>query len=146
MIHREKNCDRQGCAKCRIQGGMCQEHVSPLGDAPWYSLVRERARLGRILKMKTVRMTLVMAFCFTVCQIPGATIYIVAWRQGQGNNVTLPPLLVEVCPGIRPLYVVIVPLLHGAVVERPAPAQAQAPYKLTFSRNPSMIPVYTLDP
>ena len=30
---------------------------------------RERARLDRILKMKTVRMTALMAFCFTICQV-----------------------------------------------------------------------------
>ena len=63
-------------------------------------------------------------------QIPGASLYMVAWQK-QGSYHTIPPLLVDVCMGLRPLYVVIVPLLHGSVMDR---TQPHSQYQLTFSR------------
>ena len=45
-----------------------QNLLSPRSDLKPL-LNRERARLDRILKMKTVRMTALMAFCFTICQV-----------------------------------------------------------------------------
>ena len=69
------------------------------------------------MKMKTVRMTAVMAFCFVICQIPGATMYIVAWTSKDSMS-CVPPLLVDICMAMRPLYVVIIPMLHGSVMDR----------------------------
>ena len=57
---------------------------------------REKAKIEQIMKMKTVRITAIMAFCFTIYQvtpvhfeigicieylkkIPAATLYIIAW-------------------------------------------------------------------
>jgi hypothetical protein len=52
--------------KCPLlQGGVCPHHL----DQGCMSLGKEKARLERILKMKTVRMTALMAFCFTICQV-----------------------------------------------------------------------------
>ena len=53
----------------------CQGDFIPIDDVTNCSskLNRERARLDRILKMKTVRMTALMAFCFTICQVCSKT-------------------------------------------------------------------------
>ena len=80
---------------------------------------RERARLDRILKMKTVRMTALMAFCFTICQVakvlpymeggdnhvmmkvPMAVLYLVAWQDPAKPSEHLNPIVVEVCQAVR---------------------------------------------
>ena len=95
---------------------------------------REKAKIEQIMKMKTVRMTAIMAFCFTICQvlstnfdigisieylnkIPAATLYIIAW-ESSGQKVNISPIMVEMIMALRSLYIVVVPLLHGSVMER----------------------------
>ena len=47
------------------------------------------------MKMKTVRLTAIMAFCFTICQIPAATLYMIAWESPH-QLASLSPVPVEV--------------------------------------------------
>ena len=63
LLTRERQQDRAGCAGCRLQGGACEEHQQ------WLLLSREKDRLDKLLKMKTVRMTVFTAFGFLLCQV-----------------------------------------------------------------------------
>ena len=63
LISRETEQDRAGCAGCRLQGGACQAHQD------WLVLSREKDKLDKLLKMKTVRMTVFTAFGFLLCQV-----------------------------------------------------------------------------
>ena len=63
LISRETEQDRAGCASCRLQGGACEAHQD------WVVLSREKDKLDKLLKMKTVRMTVLTAFGFLLCQV-----------------------------------------------------------------------------
>ena len=65
LVTRETQQDRAGCAGCRLQGGACQSHQDWLD----LSLSREKDKLDKLLKMKTVRMTVATAFAFLLCQV-----------------------------------------------------------------------------
>ena len=94
------------------------------------SMGREKAKMEQMMKMKTVRMTVMMALCFTICQvllislmssnnpakIPAATLYFLAWQRSGQMKVS--PTMVETMMALRVVYVVIVPILHGSVMER----------------------------
>ena len=63
LLTRETRQDRAGCAGCRLQGGACQAHQD------WLLLSREKDKLDKLLKMRTVRMTVLTAFGFLLCQV-----------------------------------------------------------------------------
>ena len=63
LVTRDTQQDRAGCAGCRLQGGACQSHQD------WLDLSREKDKLDKLLKMKTVRMTVFTAFGFLLCQV-----------------------------------------------------------------------------
>ena len=118
-------------------------------------LFLEKAKIERIMKMKTVRMTVVMALSFVICQvkpqgqhsnrqiifqIPAATLYLVAWNSRRGLS-CVPSLLIDLCMALRPLYVVIIPLLHGSVMDR---SQGRVEYQLAVPRRLSAVHVLQL--
>ena len=122
---------RAGCAACRLQGGLCEAHQD------WLALSREKYRLtDKVLKMKTVRMTVFTALAFLLCQVmisvspagwryfshhqvPSSILWLIAWEtsSGRGPELELNPVLIEVAMATRFLYIVIVPMLHGSVVD-----------------------------
>ena len=60
LVMRETGRAEAGCAGCRLGAR----------DHQGCNMVRsERANFDRIVKMKTVRMTAITAFCFVVCQV-----------------------------------------------------------------------------
>ena len=72
-------------------------------------------------------------------QIPGATLYLVAW-QSRTDLSCVPALLIDVCMALRPLYVVIIPVLHGSMIDR---SHIRVEYTLTKRR---MSPFNVLPP
>ena len=126
LLTRERQEDRAGCAGCRLQGGACGHHQG------WLELSREKDKLEKLLKMRTVRMTVITAFGFLLCQViisvrqpqislssqvPSSILWLIAWQSSSGSpeNFQLNPVLIEVSMASRFLYIIIVPLLHGAV-------------------------------
>lgn len=50
-------------------------------------------------------------------QVPSSILWLIAWEKssGRGEELELSPVLIEVSMASRFLYIIIVPLLHGAV-------------------------------
>ena len=132
LLSRERQEDRAGCAGCRLEGGACGHHQG------WLELSREKDRLEKLLKMKTVRMTVITAFGFLLCQViisvrqpqisvssqvPSSILWLIAWEnrsvrgEEEEEDLELSPVLIEVSMAGRFLYIIIVPLLHGAVAD-----------------------------
>ena len=65
LLCRQREEDLAGCAACRLEGGLCQNHQN-------LRLSREKARLDKLVKMKTVRMTVFTAAGFLLCQVSPA--------------------------------------------------------------------------
>ena len=137
LLCRERRGEEAGCAGCRLEGGVCQHHLD------WRVITRDKARLDRLVKMKTVRRTVFTALGFLLCQvlkpflsvqtfsdsqIPTSIIWLIAWDSSSKDELNINPILIEVFMATRFLYIVIVPVLHGSVLEND-PRRVSATFK-----------------
>ncbi|XP_023324551.1 uncharacterized protein LOC111698438 isoform X2 [Eurytemora carolleeae] len=73
-IRREKERIGAGCPGCRLQGGFCTNHLN-------ISKPRDKPDISQLMKMKSVRMTVIVAFCLFVSQAPVCILYTLAWKN-----------------------------------------------------------------
>ena len=125
QLCKQRQQDQAGCAGCRLQGGHCRDYQH------CRIISGDRARLDTLVKMKTVRLTVFTAFGFLLCQvnisviirlnilsqIPSSVLWLLAWQSDRREDLDLSPVLIEVSMATRFLYIVIVPMLHGSVVD-----------------------------
>ena len=51
-------------------------------------------------------------------QVPSSILWLIAWQSSKSEeDLELNPVLIEVCMASRFLYIIIVPVLHGAVTD-----------------------------
>ncbi|XP_023324550.1 olfactory receptor 2M4 isoform X1 [Eurytemora carolleeae] len=74
LIRREKERIGAGCPGCRLQGGFCTNHLN-------ISKPRDKPDISQLMKMKSVRMTVIVAFCLFVSQAPVCILYTLAWKN-----------------------------------------------------------------
>lgn len=124
LINRNRERRGGGCPACRIQGGGCPAHLNIR------CLTRDKPDLSELMKMKSVRMTVVVASCFTLSQAPNCIMYTWGWaRAGQTESVN--PVFFELSKVCQYVYVCIIPLLHGSLIQRTKNTNA---FRLSFSR------------
>ena len=70
-------------------------------------------------------------------QIPASALYMIAWESMDDNGFKTSPILVEITLALQIAYVVIVPLLHGSVLDRRQQRQ-QRSYSVAFTKPKSM--------